>query len=46
MLVAELRIQERPGDERAVVCGLVPAHVEMVNVDMAKAAHHLHLILD
>lgn len=46
MLVAELGIQERPGDERAIVRGLVPAHMKMVNVDMAKAPHHLHLILD
>lgn len=46
MLVTELGIQEGPGDERAVVRGLVPAHVEVVNVHMAKAPHHFHLILD
>ena len=45
VLVAELRIQKRPGNEGAVICGLIPAHVEVINVDMAKAAHHLHLIL-
>lgn len=46
MLVTELRIQKGPGDERAIVCGLVPAHVEVVDVYMAQAPHHLHLILD
>lgn len=46
MLVTELRIQEGSGDERAIVRGLVPAHVEVVDVDMAEAAHHFHLILN
>lgn len=46
MLVTKLRIQKCPGDKRAIVCGLVPAHMEMVNVYVAKAAHHFHLILN
>lgn len=46
MLVAELGVQQGPADKGAVVRGLVPAHVQMVNIHMAQAAHHLHLILD
>lgn len=46
VLVAELRVQQGAGDKRAVVGRLVPADVKMVDVDVAEAPHHLHLILD
>lgn len=35
-----------PSEEWAIVCGLVPAQVEMVNVSTVKALHHFHLTLD
>lgn len=36
MLVTELRVEQRPADKRAVEGGLVPAHMQMVNVDVAQ----------
>ena len=46
VLVAELGVEQRAADEGAVEGGLVPAHVQMVDVDVAQGPHHLHLILD
>lgn len=46
VLVAELRVHESPTDERAVEGWLVPAHVKVIDVDMAQTSHHLHLILN
>lgn len=46
MLVAELRIEQRSADKGAIVGGLVPAHMQMVNVDVTQRTHHLHLVLD
>lgn len=46
MLVAELRVQQGSADERAVVRGLIPADVEMVDVHMPQTPHHLHLVLN
>lgn len=46
VLVAELGVQEGAGDKRPIVGRLIPAHVKMVDVDMAEAAHHFHLILN
>lgn len=46
MLVAELGVKQRSADKGAVEGGLVPAHMQMVNVDVAQGTHHLHLVLD
>lgn len=46
MLVAKLGVEERSADKRAVVGGLVPAHMQMVDVDVTQGTHHLHLVLD
>lgn len=46
MLVAELGIQQRSAHKGAVERGLVPAHMQMINVHMTKTPHHLHLILN
>lgn len=46
MLVAELRVKQRSADEGAIVGGLVPAHMQMVNVDVTQGTHHLHLVLN
>lgn len=46
MLVAKLGIEQRPADKGAIVGGLVPAHMQMVNVDVTQGTHHLHLVLD
>lgn len=34
MLIAELRVEQGSTDEGAIVGGLVPAHMQMVNVDV------------
>lgn len=36
MLVTKLRIEQRSADKGAIVSGLVPAHVQMVNVDVTQ----------
>lgn len=46
VLVAELRVEQRSADKGAIVGGLVPAHMQMVNVDVTQRTHHLHLVLD
>lgn len=46
MLVAELGVEQRSADKGAIVGGLVPAHMQMVNVDVTQRTHHLHLVLD
>ena len=46
MLVAELGVEQCSADKGAVVGGLVPAHMQMVNVYMTQRTHHLHLVLD
>lgn len=46
VLIAELRVEQRSADKGAIVGGLVPAHMQMVNVDVAQRTHHLHLVLD
>lgn len=46
VLVAELGVEQRSADEGAVVGGLVPAHVKVVDVHVAQRTHHLHLVLD
>lgn len=46
VLVTELGIQESTGNKGAIVRGLIPADMEMVNIDMAKTTHHFHLILN
>lgn len=46
MLVTELRVQQRSTDKRAVICGLIPADVKMVDVNVTQAPHHLHLVLN
>ena len=46
MLVTELGVEEGTADKRAVISGLVPAHMQMVDVDVTQASHHLHLVLD
>lgn len=46
MLVTELGVQEGTGDKRAIVRGLVPTNVKMINVYVAQASHHFHLVLD
>lgn len=46
MLVAELRVKQGSADKGAIVSGLVPAHMQMVNVDVTQGTHHLHLVLD
>ena len=45
LLVVELGLDERLVDEGAHVGGLVPAHGAVVNVDLAQAPHHVHLVL-
>lgn len=45
MLVAELGVEQRSADKGAIVGGLVPAHMQMVNVDVTQRTHHLHLVL-
>lgn len=46
MLVAELRVQQGSAHEGAEERGLVPTHVQMVDVDVTETSHHLHLILN
>lgn len=46
VLVAELGVQQGSAHEGAVVRGLVPADVEVVDVDVTEAPHHLHLVLN
>lgn len=46
MLVTELRVEQRSANKGAIVGGLVPAHMQMVNVDMTQRTHHLHLVLN
>lgn len=46
MLVAELGVEQCSANKGAIVGGLVPAHMQMVNVDMTQRTHHLHLVLD
>lgn len=46
MLVAELGVEEGSADKGAIVGRLVPAHVQMVDVDVTQGPHHLHLVLD
>lgn len=46
MLVAELGVEQRSANEGAIVGGLVPSHMQMVNVDVTQRTHHLHLVLD
>lgn len=46
MLVAELGVKQGPANKGAIVSGLVPAHMQMVNVDVTQGTHHLHLVLD
>jgi len=46
VLVAELGVEQRSADKGAIVGGLVPAHMQMVNVDVTQGTHHLHLVLD
>lgn len=36
MLVTKLRIEQRSADKGAIVSGLVPAHMQMVNVDVTQ----------
>lgn len=36
MLVTKLRIEQRSAHKGAIVSGLVPAHVQMVNVDVTQ----------
>lgn len=46
VLVTELRVHKSPTDERAVWGWLIPAHVKVIDVDMAQTSHHLHLIMN
>lgn len=46
MLVTELRVEQRSANKGAIVGGLVPAYMQMVNVDMTQRTHHLHLVLN
>lgn len=46
MLVAELGVKQGSTNKGAIVSGLVPAHMQMVNVDVTQGTHHLHLVLD
>lgn len=46
MLVTELRVEQRSANKGAIVGGLVPAHMQMVNVDVTQRTHHLHLVLN
>ena len=44
VLVVELWVKQRLINKRAEVGTLVPAHVQMIDVNMTKIAHHLHLV--
>lgn len=46
VLVAELGVRRRSAQEGAVVRGLVPADVEVVDVDVMETPHHSHLVLN
>lgn len=45
VLVVELGVQQRAVDEGTKVCGLVPTHMQVIDVHMTQVSHHLHLIL-
>lgn len=46
MLIAKLGVKQCSANKGAIVGGLVPAHMQMVNVDVTQRTHHLHLVLD
>lgn len=46
MLIAELGVEQGSTNKGAIESGLVPAHMQMVNVDVTQGTHHLHLVLD
>lgn len=46
VLVAELGVKQGSANKGAIVSGLVPAYMQMVNVDVTQGTHHLHLVLD
>ena len=44
-LVRKLRLKELGGEKHSLLSALIPAHMEVINIDLSQVPHHLHLIV-
>lgn len=44
-LVRKLRLKELGGKKHSLLSALIPAHMEVINIDLPQMSHHLHLVV-